>query len=487
LIVAIVALTIGILAVTFIAGMAVTRDSSNSASSASPAATTSTTRRSTTTTEPNASPTTQPPASPGSPSTGSIDEAQLETEVDALKSFVERERGHTFKNDVDITVMKPTDFQARVLEVFESETENMEREGDLLKALGLIPPELDVVATQRKLLSTGVLGYYDPASDQLVVGGDGIGPFLRVVLVHELTHALDDQYFDLDRPAVDEATDGSDWSFLALAEGSAKRVENAYVDQLSAADTRDLKDEQLAVGMQQLDALIGTPMVLARIQLTPYDYGEPFVRELVEKHGIEGLDAAFGAPPTTSEQVLHNDKFDAREPAIDVAVPGTDGTPVDDGVLGELMTGILLHGNDSPLGLGSLSQEEMEDLVDRIMKGEITPEEIEEILGGGSGIGGPVGPPLGSSELGAIDTVEGWGGDRYVLWHSETSGVCARVAWKMDTTTNLQFMKAALESWARGDSGRPSVEQPAPDVIQIIRCSGPAANRSRPTTPTTIN
>jgi hypothetical protein len=482
LIVAITALTIAILIATFAAGMLVNRDSSPSAAPAS--TTTTTAKKSTTTTtedtggvDPGPTPTTPRPTDPGSGSNGTINKAELDATIEDIKAFVEKDREHPFKNDVAVEVLERPEFEKRVLESFDSETESMERQGNLLKALGLIPADLDVVESQRKLLGSGVLGYYDPTTKELVVGGDHIGPFLREVLAHELTHALEDQYFDLGRAEVDGVKDGSDWAFLALVEGSAKRVENDYVEAMSDADRRTLEQEEYELGIDQLDAMLSTPMVLAQIQLTPYDYGEPFVRALVEEHGIEGLDAAFSAPPTTSEQVLHNDKFDDHEGAIGVPVPGTDGTATDDGVLGELMTGIVLAGGGvDPLGgLGNLSPEELQDLIDRMMNGEISEEELNEILGGLGGAGG-------GSGLGVVDTIEGWGGDHYVVWTSDTKGVCVRVTWKMDSAAALRDMKAALDKWAAADPGKPTIEAPADDAVAAIRCSGPT-DGSGPTTP----
>jgi hypothetical protein len=473
LIVAITALTIAILLATFTAGVLVNRDSSPSAAPAS--TTTTTVKKSTTTTttedtggaDPDPTPTTPRTTKPGSGS-GTIDKAELDAAIEDIKTFVEKDREHTFKDDVAVEVLERPEFEKRVLESFESETESMERQGNLLKALGLIPADLDVVETQRKLLGSGVLGYYDPTTKELVVGGDHIGPFLREVLAHELTHALEDQYFDLGRTDFDNVKDGTDWAFLALVEGSAKRVENDYVDAMSDADRRTLEEEETQLGMDQLDAMLSTPMVLAQIQLTPYDYGEPFVRALVDEHGIAALDAAFSAPPSTSEQVLHNDKFDEHEGAIGVPAPGIDGTTIDDGVLGELMTGIVLGGGGvDPLGgLGNLSPEELQDLLDRMMNGELSEEELNEILGDlGNGGGG--------SGLGVVDTVEGWGGDHYTLATSETNGVCVRITWKMDSAAALVAMKAALDKWAAADPGKPYIETPADDVVQAFRCSGP--------------
>ena len=59
----------------------------------------------------------------------------------------------------------------------------------------------------------------------------------RVTLVHELTHAWQDQQGYLDE--LDDLDDGQAYTLQALAEGDATRIENAYVDSLSNSELDD--------------------------------------------------------------------------------------------------------------------------------------------------------------------------------------------------------------------------------------------------------
>ena len=74
----------------------------------------------------------------------------------------------------------------------------------------------------------GVVGFYDPETDELVVRGAALTPYVRTTIAHELVHALDDQHLDLDRPEYDEADDEIGFGFSSVVEGNARRVENAY-------------------------------------------------------------------------------------------------------------------------------------------------------------------------------------------------------------------------------------------------------------------
>ena len=101
-----------------------------------------------------------------------------------------------------------------------------------------------------------------------------------MTLVHELTHALDDQVFGLERPELEERTDEADFGFSALVEGNASRVDAAYVESLSP-------DEQVEYFRQAAEAAGGVdfdafPPVLLLEEQFVYGNGLEFVQALVD-------------------------------------------------------------------------------------------------------------------------------------------------------------------------------------------------------------
>jgi hypothetical protein len=230
----------------------------------------------------------------------------------------------------------------------------------------------------------------------------------------------------------------------------------------------------LAMGLDQAQTLTDIPMVLPRLQMAPYDYGEPFARALVASGGTAALDAAMRDLPTTSEQILDPSKYEAREGAMTVDRPPADGDVTQDGTLGQLMTGFLLHGDDST-GLGGLGglgdldgldAESLQELLDAILGqpgGDGTGVDPEALGRSGLGLGDP-----SASGFPPIETVAGWGGDHYVVYRSG-SRRCLRVDWRMDTPEALAELDGALHTWAAPD---PTVqlERPANDVLRATRC-----------------
>ncbi len=494
-------------------GVLVVRQRSASSDSAAPATTAPST---------GGSPSTTRPRNGSSPSTSAApaDPEAIRQRAVELQRYVEKERGLTYEQPVEVQVLDDAAFKARVLQEFDKDRASLERQGRLLQAGGLIPTDVDAVEAQRQLLGEGVLGFYDPVTKALVVRGTGDTPFLREIMVHELTHALDDQHFDLDRPELSDRKDGSDWGFLALTEGNARRIEYAYVDQMSEADRQQLQQEQLQLSMGQLGSVASTPLVLPQLLMAPYDYGNPFVQHLLDAGGQARLDAAFTNPPTSSEQIIDPARFDAGDAPKAVPAPPADGTVVDEGVLGALMTSFIAKGDPTSGGLESLlggllggqggttggSVPGVDQSMDQLLKmlqqllasgGDGTGDGsgLEGLLGGGTqgGSGGgsalPGDDPLGGlggllggsgsggsggadalNKLLAPPLLKGWGGDHYVVYTKASGATCLRFDWVGDDAASATAAKQAFDARAASDP-KVVVQQTAPDTVRVTSCT----------------
>src|SRR5207237_6542632 len=84
------------------------------------------------------------------------------------------------------------------------------------------------------------------------------------------------------------------------------------------------------------------PQALVELLAFPYQVGPPFTQSLLKAGGQAKLDAAFKNPPTTSEQLVHPEKYLAGEGAKPVDKPTADGKVIDQGVLGELGLAVVL-------------------------------------------------------------------------------------------------------------------------------------------------
>ena len=385
---------------------------------------TSTAESSTTTTpdDPATSPTTPtvPPSTTAPAPTVPLDPAALQAEVRDLQDFVEAERGLAFRTDVVVEVLDDEAFEARLLEGLEEEAEDIELQQRLLDALGLLEPGTDLLAVQRQLLGEGVLGWYDPEIDELVVRGDALTPYTRQTIVHELVHALDDQWFELHRPEYDERTDEVSTGLVALLEGDATRIEDAWVATLDADEAAERAREEARFALEA--DLSGVPDILVSMLVFPYDDGRTLVDEIVATGGLGALDRAIADPPTTTEQVLVPDAWFAREPAAAVPIPDAAGEVIDEGTFGMLMTQLLL----------------------------------EEAVRPGV----------------AAAAAEGWHGDAYVAWETADGATCVRVETHVDTPSDVLELLQGLEQYV---FDRPNVEvsQIGPLEVRTEGCTQP--------------
>jgi hypothetical protein len=272
--------------------------------------------------------------------------------VEELSPFVEEQRGLRFVDDVDVEVLDGEAYRARMVadaeEDEDQDQEDLENLARALTALGLWPEDADLVEISRQFVAVSSLGVYEPEDDEMVVLGGADTPNLRLTLVHELTHALDDQHFDLSRlDQLAERPDESASAYSALVEGNASRVESAYEATLSDDERDEIAAEQMAL-LDDVD-LSSIPPVLFALQEWRYVGGEAFVDELVDDGGNAAVDEALQDPPTTSEQILEPDGWPEREPIVPVEQPEADGEPIELGTMGQAFLGVLVNG---PLGAG---------------------------------------------------------------------------------------------------------------------------------------
>jgi hypothetical protein len=357
----------------------------------------------------------QPSAQPTGP------ELTIQQFVPIAKRFVEQHRGLAFKADVPVTLLDDAAFREKLLgkdSGNRTPTEQLTIASKELKALHLIDKSVDLGSATDALLGAGVSGFYDPKSKALVVRGVAATPYVRQVLVHELTHAVQDQWFGIGRPALDKANDEQATAFQAVYEGDAVRIEDEYHNQMTAAEQRQADQESSSQG-GGLPA--GTPQVLLELISFPYIVGPDFVRTLQQVGGQARVDDAFVHPPTTSAQLIDVNRFLHGDKPRTVAAPKGDAASFDTSVLGEF--GLLL-------------------LLER------TP-----------GVGSSRGLRIGDL----------WGGDSYVAWDKGTDA-CVRDAIVADTAADQPQLDSALQSWAGSVAGATFVPSRNGQPAQLTAC-----------------
>jgi hypothetical protein len=271
----------------------------------------------------------------------------------AMLERVAKARGLPAQRPVRSRVLARDELLAVVRSHVEKEVPEdvIRNEGEFLVGLGLVPPSFDYVASVLDLLESQLAGFYDPDDRTMYLAADLTAAAAEATLAHELVHALQDQYYALGprlayRP---EASDRAS-AVQGLAEGDAT---SAMMDVLLARVSRraiDLPDELFAIDVEasvETPELRAVPRVLRASLIAPYVDGVAFVHALRRAGGWAAVDRAWRDPPQTTEQLLHVDKYEAREPAEEVGVPqappGAGWRPVYDDVFGEQGLRIVLE------------------------------------------------------------------------------------------------------------------------------------------------
>lgn len=339
--------------------------------------------------------------------------ADVLAEICDAAQFVESFRGRPFKSFPTVQLVDDDAFGDRLLRDFDDDLPEIEITTQIWRSLGFIEPDDDLAEILATSWEIGTVGAYFTETKELYVQGDELDLYAQMVVVHELTHAHDDQWLDLDRPEYDEATDEIGYGFSAVVEGNAQRVESAWRAELSAAQQNELAGLEVGVlSPEDIEIYTSLPRMLLLLQISPYLDGRELVDQIARAGGEDGVDAALESPPATSEQVLHPELFGAED-AIDVPVPSTDGAEIlEQGMVGELAFS---------LWLGDLA--------------------------------------------GA-----GWGGDQYVTWRTGDTA-CTRIDVASDTTRDADELQKAAAAWA-GQSDDRMVERVSEGGLDVLRITG---------------
>lgn len=283
----------------------------------------------------------QEPDEPRNPGAGDAASATTVAEAKRLLEAaeevarqVEEVRGWKFKEPVE----KDVRTEAQLKEFLEKKVleeeyggGKLERVEAMLKTIGLFPRDQSLQQQMLDLLLSQVAGFYDPQAKAfyMLAGSTRYGDAgNRLIMAHELTHALDDQYVDLRalmEPKDRKLTEDESFAIAGVVEGSATASMFAWM-------TARMQAGEFALGdiakMVQADAERMQPFVDAPPYLTllaaNYLVGLHFITKGKGAAALAGGGRRAGGaapesggairdaakdPPQSTEQLLHPDKY----------------------------------------------------------------------------------------------------------------------------------------------------------------------------------
>lgn len=289
--------------------------------------------------------------------TTQADTEELDREVRQVERDAANVRGLAPKGDVPETFLTQSQMKSNLLKDITEDYPQEEARQDAMELWLwrlLDDPELDLVQLYIDMLGEQVLGYYDPETDHMYVlrNQEDLSPGSKQTLAHEFIHALQDQYYDLEKLLPDDShEDDRSMAIRALVEGDATMAGLSYVrDYFTQADIEKFLEESSSSDTSVLNSV---PAYLRESLYFPYDAGSDFVNELLMMDGFAAVDQVFADPPASTEQIIHPEKyFDSpRDEPIQVALKpltdtlGAGWTMKDWGTLGEFDLRVMLDEN----------------------------------------------------------------------------------------------------------------------------------------------
>jgi hypothetical protein len=218
-----------------------------------------------------------------------------------IAAEVEAIRGLKFEHAVPVHYLSDAAFKKRLLRDDDptpggAQSKGFKRSEARLRALGLLDHDIDLHATARQAVGSGTLAFYDPRDKQVFVKGtDVTAPATRVTLAHELTHALQDQHFNLLKMEVTAAEHDNISVVKGIVEGDATYVQHKFASEMSDAQQQA---NQTAETSQIAEArALPVPEIIKVDLAAPYALGESLVMTVRTAKGRSGVDALFRTPP----------------------------------------------------------------------------------------------------------------------------------------------------------------------------------------------
>jgi len=215
------------------------------------------------------------------------------------------------------------------------------------EAFGLLPKGFDLDSFMIDLLTEQIAGLYDPKAHEFYVA-DWIpvdDDQQRVVMAHELTHALEDQHFQIETWAkAARPNDDAELARESVLEGSAMVAMVEYILHGSGRSLQDLPDIDPAMligDMANTPFLKKAPPFIKDALVFPYIDGLTFSATILKPSGWEALAGIFTKPPASTQQIMHPALYSAGKVPAPVSLPsmekalGADWSKLEENVMGE--------------------------------------------------------------------------------------------------------------------------------------------------------
>jgi|HubBroStandDraft_6_1064221.scaffolds.fasta_scaffold125138_1 hypothetical protein len=273
--------------------------------------------------------------------------AEFAATADEVLQQVSQITGLKLLTPLKKTLRSRDEIRAYVVREMNEEKNPAERyaETKSAEAFGLIPKGFDLDNFMVDLLTEQIAGLYDPKAREFYIADWIPLDDQRMVMAHELTHALQDQHFQIEAwEKAARPNDDAELAREAVLEGSAMAAMIDYLLKGTGRSVQDLPaiDPSVFAGdMSKSPKLQEAPQFLKDSMIFPYFGGLTFSTAILKSGGWNALSAVFTKPPASTQQIMHPALYKSGKAPASVAIPslekllGPDWVKIDENAMGE--------------------------------------------------------------------------------------------------------------------------------------------------------
>jgi hypothetical protein len=255
--------------------------------------------------------------------------------------------GYKLKTPFKKTLRSREEIHAYVVRQMDDQKDAKERYASArtAEAFGLIPKGFKLDAFLIDLLTEQIAGLYDPKTHEFYIADWIPVEDQRMVMAHELTHALQDQYFQIETwEHAARPNDDAELARESVLEGSAMAAMLEYILRDKGLKLRDLPevDPSAFVGdIGDSPMLKKAPPFIKDTLMFPYFAGLSFSMNILKTENWGGFASVFARPPANTQQIMHPEIYRAGKTPAPLAldfpenIPGPAYTKLESNSMGE--------------------------------------------------------------------------------------------------------------------------------------------------------
>jgi hypothetical protein len=298
---------------------------------------------------------------------------ELFRSIDEILKFASKDSGLPIKQEVQRRLTSRDEVAAYIQKHMseDEDAQRLRRSELVLKKFGLLPRDFDLQTFLLAMLREQVAGYYDPKT-KMVNLLDWVDPEQqKPVMAHELTHALQDQSFGLEKwmragsgdlvqspnepTPKDIENDEISTARQAVVEGQAMVVLIDYMlaptgqSLLASPQVAEALKQGMLVGTDNSPLFVSSPLYIKEALIFPYRYGLDFEAALLKQGGKEKAFAGvFANPPTSTREIMEpqtylNGEHVKAMPLPDYSSVFKNYDRFDIGAIGELDVALIIE------------------------------------------------------------------------------------------------------------------------------------------------